>query len=452
MISRPGQDQPKISKKNRVIMAALAMLAASLACSFSLPFSTSRTPGSPTPEAPLGMIAYVGKDGNIYTTDRNGKQPHAITQDAVLNPSTGQVGRIYQYLTWAPDGQHLAFVRISVSQSGQEVSLLSALSDGKKPVNNFTSQNFQPFYLYWSPNSQTIAFLGSDATSGALSQYQVAASGGESKFISNGQPYYWDWSPDNHTMIVHIGGASSDNPDARLVFIGVDSSVYNKNLDVKPGYFDAPAWSPTGDGVALAAQNEAGDNQLILADQDGKVKQVLASLSGPVAFAWSPKGIHLAYTVYDATGSAPTIRLIVLDSTHPDQRNEVTHGDVAAFFWSPDGQKIAYFILGSGGPSASSAQMVAQTKASADLVVWVYDRISGTTKKVATFTPTDSFKQIFPYYSQYQRSDTIWSPDSQALVLSGVDAGGENAIYTVGADGSHFQKIADGDLAFWSWK
>ena len=39
-----------------------------------------------------------------------------------------------------------------------------------------------------------------------------------------------------------------------------------------------------------------------------------------------------------------------------------------------------------------------------------------------------------------------------ALVLSGVDAGGANAIYTVGADGSHFQKIADGDLAFWSWK
>ena len=55
------------------------------------------------------------------------------------------MGRYYQYLTWAPDGQHLAFVQVSLNQSGQEVSLLSALSDGKKPVNNFTSQNFEPF-------------------------------------------------------------------------------------------------------------------------------------------------------------------------------------------------------------------------------------------------------------------------------------------------------------------
>ena len=154
---------------------------------------------------------------------------------------------------------------------------MSALSDGTKPVNNFTSQDFQPFYLYWSPNSQTIAFLGSDATTGILGQYLVAASGGESKLISGGQPYYWDWSPDNKTMIVHTGGASSINPNARLTFMGVDGSIPKRDLDVKPGFFDAPAWSPAGDGVALDAQNDAGEDELILAGEDGKVKQVLAS-------------------------------------------------------------------------------------------------------------------------------------------------------------------------------
>ena len=229
MISRPGQDQPKVVKKSPVFMVALAFLAISLACSSTIPFSTSET-SVPTPEAPLGLIAYVGNDGNIYTTDRDGKQPSAITQDANLNPAAGQVGRIYQYPTWAPDGQHLAFARFSLSQSGPEVSLFSALSDGKKPVNTFTSQSFQPFYLSWSPNSQTIAFLGSDAS--GMAQYLVAASGGESKFISSGQPYYWDWSPDSHTLIVHIGGASSANPDARLAFIGLDGS--NPNTGTGP--------------------------------------------------------------------------------------------------------------------------------------------------------------------------------------------------------------------------
>ena len=315
---------PRGAKKFQVFMAAFALLTVSLACSFSIPFSAFQISGNPTPQSPLGRIAYVGKDGNIYTTDRNGKQRSAITQDAALNPSTGQVGRFYQYLTWAPDGQHLAFVRISLSQSNQEVSLLSALSDGKKPVNNFTSQDFQPFYLYWSPNSQTIAFLGSDATTGALGQYLVAASGSQSKLIGGGEPYYWDWSPDNRTMIVHTGRASSENPDARLAFVGVDGSIPNKDLTVKPGFFDAPAWSPAGDGVALATQNDAGDGELILAGQDGKVKQVLASLSGPATFAWSPKGIHLAYTVLDSTGSAPTIRQFVLDSRHPALHNQIT--------------------------------------------------------------------------------------------------------------------------------
>ena len=78
-------------------MAALAVAAISLACSFAVPFSASGTIGSPTPQAPQGLIAYVGNDGNIYTTDRNGKQQHVITRDAALNPLAGQAGRYYQY-------------------------------------------------------------------------------------------------------------------------------------------------------------------------------------------------------------------------------------------------------------------------------------------------------------------------------------------------------------------
>ena len=163
MISRPDQDQPKGVKKSPVFMLALVILAISLACSSIIPFSTNKA-SVPTLEAPLGLIAYVGNDGNIYTIDRNGKQPIAITQDANLNPAAGQVGRVYQYPTWAPDGQHLAFARFSLSKSGPEVSLFSTLSNGKMPVNTFTSQSFQPFYLSWSPNSQTIAFLGSDSS------------------------------------------------------------------------------------------------------------------------------------------------------------------------------------------------------------------------------------------------------------------------------------------------
>jgi Tol biopolymer transport system component len=130
----------------------------------------------------------------------------------------------------------------------------------------------------------------------------------------------------------------------------------------------------------------------------------------------------------------------------------VTQGKLAALFWSPDGRKIAYLMLEDAGPSAALVQTVAQTESGASLVVRVYDRTSGETQLVTRFKPTVAFQQVLPFYSQYQRSGTIWSPDSQSLVLPGIDPDGKNAIYTVGADGSRSQKIAEGDFAFWSWK
>ena len=76
----------------------LVFLVVSLACSFSIPNFASRA-RVPTPESTLGLIAFVGSDGNIYTTDREGKQQFAITQDAVPDSSGGQSLRL-DMLPW----------------------------------------------------------------------------------------------------------------------------------------------------------------------------------------------------------------------------------------------------------------------------------------------------------------------------------------------------------------
>ncbi len=452
MNSSPGPDRPNVLNKGWIVAAISALLAFTLACSITTP-PIAKTPTIPTPNAAQGLIAYVGVDGNIYTIDRDGKQRTAITQDANSNPSPDQVGRIYQFPTWAPSEQTLAFMGFSRSpQTGTQASLFTASSDGKTKVEAFTSQDSFPFYLFWSPNSKYVTFLGSASGGADLELRMAAAAGGDSKLIGTGQPFYWDWSPDNRSIIAHTGGAASTNPDARLALYQLDGAIQKKELDLKPGLFQAPAWSPGGSEMVLTTESDTGAEELVLAGRDGTVKRVLAQLSSPAAFAWSPKGDSLAYTIQDEGDSTGlTKRLVLIDPAQPDQGKEVEKGPVIAFFWSPDGQKIAYFSLASDIPGGIS-QNIAQTNPKINLDIQVYTLGSGETKQITTFSPTESFLQVFPFFDQYQRSGTLWSPDSTDLALASVDNNGNPIISVVGADGGKLKKIADGDLAFWSWK
>jgi Tol biopolymer transport system component len=150
--------------------------------------------------------------------------------------------------------------------------------------------------------------------------------------------------------------------------------------------------------------------------------------------------------------------LVLLDPTQPERPKEVARGSILAFFWSPDSRKIATLGIGTGNPGGLSMKTggqiinVAQKSQGVSLDVQVIDLASGKSNHAASFSPTDSFQQILPFFDQYQRSGTIWSPDSQQLVLSGVDQNSHPGIYVVNADGGTARKIADGDFAFWSWK
>jgi Tol biopolymer transport system component len=452
MFEEPGWRPSGGLRKGWALTLALVALAAGLSCSFATSV-LSRTPQAAAGNVPLGLIAYVGVDANIYTIQRDGSHPIPITQDANLNPAADTGPRIYQYPTWAPDGRTLAYMRFSrIDLSGPEVGLYAASSDGKRHVQVFNSQESFPFYLFWSPNSRTITFLSNSSAGDELALYMAAASGSDSQFISSGQPFYWDWSPDSQVILGHIGGAASDNPDARLAFFRLDGKVKKEELALKPGTFQAPAWSPNGDELILSTQTDEGKEQLILAGKDGALQRVLAETSGPVAFAWSPDGRSLAYTsqLVDDPNGAST-RLEVLDPAQPDRASEAARGTILAYFWSPDSRKIATLSIGSDNPGGLSKEIVQKTQG-VSLNVQVIDLSSGKSQHAATFSPTDSFQQILPFFDQYQRSGTIWSPDSQQLVLSGVDQNGHPGIYVVSADGGAARKIADGDFAFWSWK
>jgi hypothetical protein len=87
------------------------------------------------------------------------------------------------------------------------------------------------------------------------------------------------------------------------------------------------------------------------------------------------------------------------------------------------------------------------------LRLYVIDAETGGSRELALFRPTQGFTSIIPYFDQYQRSATIWSPDSRNIVISANDSDGNDGIYVVEVDGNLEPRLlTDGSLAFWSWK
>ena len=424
------------------------------ACSFV----SGRLPALPGLQSKIltsGLIAYVGSDGNIYTIDQNASNRKAITRDA------GEKGLAYSYPVWSPDGLKLSYTELS----GQTSTVFTVDPDGSNPVEVYTSQEHSPFYFYWSPDSQYVSFLSSTLTGGELSLQIVPRSDGEARIIDTGQPYYWDWSPVSQSILIHAGGDSRSNPEARLALLTLGSDFKTNTLDLKPGPFQSPSWSPRGDKLLLAIDSGDGREALVVANSDGILLQELDVLSGPAAFAWSPDGSKIAL-LYSRPGAESVLRgLNILNSEPAPGVTIVADDSVVAFFWSPDGRQIAYLMptfSGLRSPDQETTQSGAgyqtigftnQPEGRLLLGLWVYNLASGDNREIFQFEPTDDFLNVIPFFDQYHRSSRFWSPDSQHLVVSAIDERGDPGIYVIDATaGGGANRIADGLMAYWSWK
>ena len=135
--------------------------------------------------------------------------------------------------------------------------------------------------------------------------------------------------------------------------------------------------------------------------------------------------------------------------------------DALAFYWSPDSQQIAYLSLTVPGAQGCSENCERVPGLAAPLeqgrnlrMRWrLADLASGSARTLATFAPTANFISLLPYFDQYARSLTFWSPDSQHFVFTQREGQQSGSIWIVDrAENSEPRRIADGTLAVWSWK
>lgn len=398
----------------------------------------------------VNRIVFVGNDLNVYTIDPKGSNKVQLTKDA-----DGGTTRGYDFPTWAPDNRHIAFVGVTFSSgNASNGTLYSSTFDGRTLLTLYKSDQSIPFYLYWSPDGQFVTFLAPKADGQlALGLTQGDKENSEQE-LDSGAPLYFAWSPDSQQMVLHVGGALGDSDQARIALLPLAQKESKRAISASPGSFAAPQWSPDGKQLLFSTADSHNNQSMAVSNSQGNQTQNLYSYDGRISFTWSPRGDRIAYIVTDASMQVPNYGTVhVLDSNGKNAQ-AVSSDPALAFFWSPNGRRLAYLTVQSPtGPSSyRSVGLAAQARQQIQMQWKVKDFDTDATKVVATFTPTDNFINLLPFYDQYARSMTFWSPDSQSLVYASSDSTSAGSIWVASVAGASPVKVGDGVFASWSWK
>ena len=428
------------------------MLAAVFCISACANLSNSDESGIKVPQSPLlgaverksGLIAFISSDGNIYTMNQAGQDLTQITTDATFGD--GQL-HYYSHVTWSPDGSQIAYVSYSGSNPQDvEAQLYVSQSNGANAREIFASDRMIPRFLYWAPNSNSLAFLSAQKGSNSQILRLSKLDGTESQVLDSGQPLFWSWTPSSKRMLIHGNGSG---PGSRLAYLWLGNTIIEDGLQVHPASFQAPDFSPDGNHIIFAGITDDGNSALITLERTTGLQNIIAEYQGTVSFQWSPIDDHIAFTSsQDDTLTTQNQRplTVMRNQTSPIQLLS-TGENVIGFFWSPDGTKIAYFqgAVSQGGEIRTMGQFT-------HLELHVIKIPQGESKLLFSFVPSEQFATLLPYIDQYQRTLTIWSPDSQYLAISGYTQQGP-AIVVAQAEGDFEPRVLEpGILAVWAWK
>lgn len=409
---------------------------------------THQNPLSAFAPSAQNQIVYIGNDLNLYVVDPDGGHQYRITTDG-----DGGNTRRYDFPTWSPDSRHIAFVGIENGAGGAtNGTLFSAEPTGGNRRTLYQSDQSIPFYLYWAPDSRHLSFL-TNKTQSTLSLEIATEDGGDAaKELDSGAPLYWAWSPDARNMFLHIGGTRNDSDTAHLALLPV-SHPPAEAITPSPGQFQAPQWSGDGESIFYSQQEDNGKQSLMIADARGKNARLLVQYDGRIAFAVSPRGDRVAYIATPSDIQLPTLGEVHVIGVDGKNDQGLGNSHALALIWSPDGNRIAYLSIPTGGSTGYRFKGQAQTGTNISLRWDVFDFDSHSSHTLAQFTPTDSFLNTVPFFDQYTRSATFWSPDSEYLVYSSADTADKGSIWVADVTGSVApRRVADGQLAYWSWK
>lgn len=393
-------------------------------------------------ERKAGTIAYIGNDGNVHLIDQSGTSNKQLTND--ITPENRNLN-LYRLPAWSRDSNQLAFMRLQQVSENNLSSEIYVANLEDETVNKIYTSNEFPIYMNWSPNHQEIGLLS--GTGQAVILKNIFVNGSDPKVLDVGNPFYFSYAPDGTTLLVHKNGV--ENTIRQLAFLKTDSDVIEYVLDEVPASFQAPAWSPSGEFILLSTFAD-DKQQIVLTDSAGENSKVITDVPLNSAFAWAPDSEQFAYILGETeiqNGALGPLHVADIFGREEIVINE----NVVGFFWSPDAKQLAYFI-----PFIYQPENEDGTQSTQEILLvslQVLDTGSGESREIAVYPPTEQFFSIFPFIDQYHQSVTIWSPDSNNLVISFMQESGVPAIAIVPASGvTEPRFLVEGNYAVWSWE
>lgn len=376
-------------------------------------------PPATAPTAPDNRLLVQGLDGNLFTIRPDGSGRFPITTDAGPN-------RNYQQPTWGPTGDRIAWAQITLNDAVRESAIVTSRFDGSDRQEQ--TAPFPPFYLFWSPTGENLAYLsnwaGLDGPTMALRMLELAS--GRTTTVAEGSPYYFSWAPNGDQLLAHIGSNRLEIQSA---------SGQRQALRNTAAAFAAPQWAPDGTQLVYAV-DEAGRQSLVVAQLDNQAAIEITSFDARISFLMSPDGKAVAYALTLNDASANTLGPLYVAEVDSLRTRELADKPVWAFYWSPDSRKLAYLAT-----------------ETSDETVWLrwYVWDGKRTTAYGRFLPTRTVLQSYLVFSdQYAQSMRLWSPDSTAFVYAGINEQEEIGVFVQELDQEQPRRVAAGVVAAWS--